>query len=155
MKIVTGRESEVLRQKAKKIKAPLAPDTQDLLLKMVDLMRKADGIGLAAPQVSVSLRLCVTEIDGVVQYFMNPVISSASREKILFEEGCLSLPGEFFPIERSQSITLRYTDERGKERKQKMHGLLAICLQHELDHLDGVLIADRYKKQKIKQSYAL
>lgn len=145
--IITGPETPVLHAKNARVKDVSTPEIQTLLQDMIETMRQADGIGLAAPQIGVSLRVCVTEIDGMVRYFINPTITSYSREKILFEEGCLSIPKKFLLIERSESITIRYTDERGIERKEKPRGLQAICLQHELDHLDGVLIVDRYKEQ--------
>jgi len=117
---------------------------------MFEAMHHADGLGLAAPQIDIPLRLCVIEIEGKKMVFINPQLTSLSREKIIFEEGCLSLPGKFLPIERSEKVTVRYQDETGKECKLKANGLLAIALQHEVDHLDGILIIDRYKKQKIK-----
>ncbi len=153
--IVTGAENTILHAKNENVKDPLAPEIQALLPEMLDAMRKADGIGLAAPQIGKNLRICVIEIDGVIKNFINPKITSASDEKILFEEGCLSLPGEFFAIERSEQVTVRYIDETGKEKKLRARGLWAICLQHELDHLDGILICDRYKNQKNKHVYAL
>ncbi len=153
--IVTGAENTILHAKNETVKDPLAPEIQALLPEMLEAMRKADGIGLAAPQIGKNLRICVVEIDGVIKNFINPKITSASDEKILFEEGCLSLPGEFFAIERSELVTVRYIDETGKDRKLRARGLWAICLQHELDHLDGVLICDRYKNQKNKHVYAL
>jgi len=153
--IVTGADNVILHAENENVKDPLAPEIQTLLPAMLDAMHKADGIGLAAPQIGKNLRICVVEIDGIIRNFINPKITSASREKIIFEEGCLSLPGELFTIERSEIITVRYTDEAGSNRKLKLRGLWAICLQHELDHLDGILICDRYKNQKNKHVYAL
>ncbi len=153
--IVTGAENDILHAKNENVKDPLSPEIQSLLPEMLVAMRKADGIGLAAPQIGKNIRVCVVEIEGVIRNFINPKIASFSREKIIFEEGCLSLPGELFPIERSETITIRYLDETGANRKLKLRGLWAICLQHELDHLDGILICDRYKNQKNKHVYAL
>jgi peptide deformylase len=153
--IITGADNVVLHAVNATVKDPLSPDIQALLAEMVQAMRLADGIGLAAPQINQNLRICVTEIEGDVKYFINPKITSASSDKILFEEGCLSLPGEFLTIERSDQVTVRYLDETGQDRKLRARGLLAICLQHELDHLDGILISDRYKNQKNKHAYAL
>lgn len=150
--IITGPKTAVLHTKNARVRDVQAPEIQTLLQDMVETMRKADGIGLAAPQIGVSLRVCVTEIDGVVGYYINPSITAHSREKVLFEEGCLSLPKKFLLMERSVSITIRYTDEQGVARKEKPRGLLAICLQHELDHLDGILIVDRYREQIKKHS---
>ncbi len=153
--IITGADNVVLHAVNATVKNPLSPEIQALLTEMVQAMRLADGIGLAAPQINQNLRICVTEIEGDVKYFINPKITSASSDKILFEEGCLSLPGEFLTIERSDQVTVRYLDETGQDRKLRARGLLAICLQHELDHLDGILISDRYKNQKNKHAYAL
>ena len=148
--IVTGAQSEVLRAKTAKVSNPLAPEIQALIPEMFEMMHQADGLGLAAPQIDLALRLCVIEIEGDKMVFINPQLTSLSREKIIFEEGCLSLPGQFLPIERSERVTVRFQDEHGADRKIKASGLLAIALQHEVDHLDGILIVDRYKKQKIK-----
>lgn len=148
--IVTGAETEILKRKAKRVKDPLSPEIQNLIPVMFDSMHAADGLGLAAPQIGLSIRLAVIEIKGVRFVFVNPTLTSFSRDKIVFEEGCLSLPGQFFPIERSEKVTVRYMDEHGEEKKLKASGLLAIALQHEIDHLDGILIVDRYKKQKTK-----
>lgn len=146
--IVTGAETEILKTKARRVKDPLASEIQELLPVMFDSMHAADGLGLAAPQVGIPLRLAVIEIKGVRFVLINPTLSSLSREKTVNEEGCLSLPGQWFPIERSEKVTVRYVDETGTERKLKTAGLLAVALQHEIDHLDGILIVDRYKKQK-------
>lgn len=146
--IVTGAKNDLLHTKTIAVKNPLDPAIQELLPNMVRIMREANGIGLAAPQIGLSLRLCVIEIDGVVRHLINPKITSASKEKVFFEEGCLSLPEEYFEIERSAKVTVRYQNEKGEEVKLRAHGLLAICIQHELDHLDGTLIIDRYHEQR-------
>lgn len=153
--IVTGRDTEILHQKTARVKDPLAPDIQELIPVMFDSLRVAEGIGLAAPQIGHSIRLAVTEVDGVRTVLINPKITSFSQEKILFEEGCLSLPKEYFLIERSEKVTVRYEDEHGKEIKKRASGLFAIVVQHEIDHLDGILIADRFKNQKQRKQYAL
>lgn len=146
--IVTGETHPVLHAATVNVKNPLDPAIQNLLPEMLRIMREADGIGLAAPQIGLQHRLCVIEIDGVIRYLINPKITSASKEKVLFEEGCLSLPGDYYSIERSEKVTVRYINERNEEVKLRAHGLLAICIQHELDHLDGKLIYDRYHEQK-------
>ncbi len=142
--IVTGEKHPTLHTPTQKVKDALDPAIQNLLPEMLRIMREANGIGLAAPQIGLLHRLCVIEIDGVIRYLINPKITSESREKVLFEEGCLSLPGDYYTIERSEKVTVRYTDERGQDVKLRATGLLAICIQHELDHLDGTLIYDRY-----------
>jgi peptide deformylase len=153
--IVTGEETEILRKKALKVKDPTATSIRELIPEMVETMRAADGVGLAAPQIGLSIRMCVIEVGGKISVFFNPKITASSREKVVFEEGCLSLPGTFFPIKRSEGITVRYDDENGKPKKLKARGFLAIVIQHEIDHLEGTLIVDRYRKQIKKHAYAL
>jgi peptide deformylase len=119
---------------------------------MIETMHRENGIGLAAPQIGKGIRLAVAEVDGKERYWINPIITTHSEEKILFEEGCLSLPGEYFAIVRSEKVTLKYLDERGLPKKLRAEGLLAVVIQHEVDHLDGILICNRYKKQdKIRE----
>ncbi len=153
--IVTGKNTEILHRKTDRVKNPLDPDIQNLIPIMFDSLRVAEGIGLAAPQIDRSIRLAVIEVEGKRTVMINPKITSYSREKILFEEGCLSLPGEYLLIERSERITVRYEDEYGKEIKKRASGLFAIVVQHEVDHLDGILICDRFKNQRNKKQYAL
>jgi peptide deformylase len=151
LKIVTGKNAPVLNTKAVPVLLPLSTATKQLLKDMVVIMHQAEGVGLAAPQVGVSERICVIELDDAVSFYINPEITSRSQEKILFEEGCLSLPGQFFPIERHERITVKYWNEKGLPKRIRADGLLAIVLQHEIDHLNGILICERYQKQKIKQ----
>lgn len=146
--LVTGATTEILLKKTERIKDPLAKNIQALLPEMIETMRRENGVGLAAPQIGRSLRLAVAEVDGKAYTFINPEITSYSQETIVFEEGCLSLPGEFFPIIRSEEITVRYQNERGLPKKMRAKELLAIVIQHEVDHLDGILIVNRHKKQK-------
>jgi len=153
--LITGDTTEILLRKTALVKDPLAPEIQKLLPQMVETMHKENGVGLAAPQINQSLRLAVAEVDGKVYYLINPEITSYSQEKIVFEEGCLSLPEQFFPIIRSEEITLRYQNEKGLPKKMRAKGFLAIVIQHEVDHLDGILIINRYKKQQKKSSIIL
>ncbi|OGI21492.1 MAG: peptide deformylase [Candidatus Moranbacteria bacterium RIFCSPHIGHO2_01_FULL_55_24] len=148
LSLVTGANTEVLLTKTQLVKDPLAPDIQNLLPEMVETMHREEGVGLAAPQIGQSLRLAVAEVDKTVYYLINPEITSYSQEKIVFEEGCLSLPGEYFPIVRSETITVKYRDERGLPKKLRADGFLAVVIQHEVDHLDGILICNRFKKQQ-------
>ena len=147
--IVTGAETEVLNQKAQKVKDPTSPEIKQLIEDMFDSMHLADGMGLAAPQINRSLRLAVIEHEKQRYVYINPTITAYSKEKVLFEEGCLSLPKEFFWIERHAQVTVRYQNEKGEDMKAKYSGLMAIAIQHEIDHLEGLLIVERYKKQKI------
>ncbi|MGK2848868.1 MAG: peptide deformylase [Minisyncoccota bacterium] len=146
--LVTGATTEILLQKTERVKDPLHPEIQALLPKMIEKMHQENGVGLAAPQINQSLRLAVAEVEGEVFYFINPEITSYSQEKIVFEEGCLSLPGQFFPIIRSEEVTVRYQNEKGLPKKLRATGLLAVVIQHEIDHLEGILIINRHAKQQ-------
>lgn len=152
LSLVTGVTTEVLLKKTERVKDPLSEEIQALLPEMIETMHKENGIGLAAPQINKSLRLAVAEADGEILCLINPDITSYSQEQIVFEEGCLSLPGEFFPIIRSEEITVRYQNEKGLPKKLRATGMLAIIIQHEVDHLEGILIANRYKKQQRKNA---
>lgn len=138
----------MLLTKTKLVSDPLSKEIQELLPKMVKTMHKERGVGLAAPQIDISLRLAVAEVDKQVYYLINPEITSRSQEKIVSEEGCLSLPGEYFPILRSETVTVRYQNEKGLPKKLRAVGFLATVIQHEVDHLDGILIINRFTKQR-------
>ncbi len=140
-----------LRIKTKKVKDPLAKDVQELILNMIETMHTNSGVGLAATQVGSDLRLCVVEVEETPYVLINPRITAKSTKKVLSEEGCLSFPGVFFPISRSNEVQVRYLNQTGKAKKTKANGLLARAFQHEIDHLDGILIIDRVKKSKIKK----
>lgn len=152
--IVTGTESAILRKKTLSIEDPLSKDIQTLIADMFVAMHTADGIGLAAPQIGVSVRLAVIEINEEKLVLINPTLAGHEEDRILFEEGCLSLPGKFLAIERYETVTVDYLDEKGTEKKLTTSGLLAIAIQHEIDHLDGILIVDRYDESLLKH-YAL
>ena len=137
----------VLSQKAAKIKDPLSKEIQELIENMIETLHaNKNGVGLAAPQVGVSVRLCIVELEGIRYVLINPKITAKSRQKELCDEGCLSFPGEFYPVPRCSEVQVRYTDENGKPAKAKAQGLLARAFQHELDHLDGVLFISKAKK---------
>ena len=135
--------NKILDKKTKKVKDPLGTETQKLIRSMKEIMEKADGAGLAAPQVGESLRICIIQHGGEIFTMINPKITSYSREKEIHEEGCLSFPGQFLPIKRSVKIKVRYVDENGKEIKKKVDGLLSRIMQHEIDHLDGIVFIKR------------
>jgi peptide deformylase len=137
----------VLLKKAEKIKDPLDKKVQKLIGDMLETMKIANGLGLAAPQVGKSTRLCVIEDQGETYILLNPKITSLSRKKVVMEEGCLSFPGDFFSISRPEKVQVRYLDKEGKKTKLKAVGLLAHALQHEIDHLDGILFITRVKKK--------
>lgn len=155
LSLVTGETTEILLKKTKEVENPLSPEIQKLLPEMIETMHKEKGVGLAAPQIGLPLRLAVMEVDDEVYYLINPEITSRSQEKIVYEEGCLSLPGEFFPIIRSESVTLRYQNEKGLPKKLRATGFLAVVIQHEVDHLEGMLIINRFRKQKGIENYPM
>jgi len=133
--------SAVLREKA----APVAEITDELLALiggMRDSLYYHQGIGLAANQVGVPRRLFLADEGRGLKVCINPRIIELSGEAVS-EEGCLSLPEIFVDVRRSRSLLLEYLDEKGETRRLEAEGLLARVIQHELDHLDGVLIADR------------
>jgi peptide deformylase len=114
---------------------------------MLETMYEAPGVGLAAPQVGVSKRVIVADVarSGEAPQPMlmaNPEIIEASQERVAFEEGCLSLPEHFAEVKRHERVRIRYLDRENEIREQDMEGFLATCVQHEIDHLDGVLFVD-------------
>ena len=120
---------------------------------MLDTMYAAPGIGLAAVQVGILKRLVVIDISRENEkkkpiFLVNPKIVLRSKKTSIYEEGCLSLPGHFAEIERPKECEVNYIDYHGKERKLKAKGLLSTCIQHEVDHLDGVLFVDYLSKLK-------
>lgn len=138
----------LLRQKAEKIEPEeiKKPEFKQLCQDMARTMKEKDGIGLAAPQIGQSIRLVViASIDGV-QTLINPEIIRRSWRKENGEEGCLSLPGLFGFVQRHKNIVCRFIDATGKTRTISAQGMMARVIQHELDHLDGILFIDKAKK---------
>jgi len=110
---------------------------------MIETMREADGVGLAAPQIGDARRIFVAELDEQVYVFVNPEIVHVSSEMETGDEGCLSLPGYVGEVERHLRVTVRGLDRRRRPHTVVAEGLLARCVQHEIDHLDGILYTDR------------
>ncbi len=131
----------VLRQKAKRV-TRFDASIQQLIDDMIDTMRDAPGTGLAAPQVGVPLRIAVIEVDEEITVVCNPEIVLMEGEYEP-EEGCLSIPGYVANVKRALKVVVRAKNRRGKDIKVKADGLLAHALQHEIDHLDGILFIDR------------
>lgn len=137
---------DFLRQKARAVKDFNDPLLEDLVSDMIKTMEMEKGVGLAAPQVGSDLRICLAKVDNALFVLINPEIKAHSRKKEIFEEGCLSFPGKYFPVERPVKVKIKSRDINGKKIKIKAEGLLARVLQHEIDHLDGILIIDRAVK---------
>lgn len=124
---------------------------------MGETMYKAPGVGLAAPQVGEPVRMVVLDVSeekNSLMTLINPVITQRSQEQETCEEGCLSLPGIWEKVSRSSEITVKYTDLEGQEQELHADGLLAICIQHELDHLDGTVFIDHLSRLKYDRACA-
>jgi len=135
----------MLRRRAEPVRA-VTPEIETLLDDMVETMYDSVGIGLAAPQVGISLRLLVLdEGRGVPRAYVNPVIVEQGGE-VVGEEGCLSLPGIFADVRRAQWVVVEAQDRAGGPLRQRASGFLARVFQHEIDHLDGILFIDRLDK---------
>lgn len=119
------------------------PELERLSMDMLETMYTAEGIGLAAPQVGLSIRLIVADIeDGYdARVLVNPEIVWRAGTMEM-EEGCLSLPGQSARVGRSQKVSVRYKDSQGEEHESDLEGILAVVIQHEIDHLDGILMID-------------
>jgi peptide deformylase len=141
-----------LKTRARPVTPADADTVRDLVPRMFAAMYDAPGIGLAAPQVGVGLRLAVIDLmprdKSEPMVLINPTIVAASKEMAVREEGCLSLPNMYADVERPAAVTVRYQDEAGVQHQVEADGLLAACLQHELDHLDGVLFVDHLSALK-------
>ena len=143
MNIITYPDSR-LREKAAPIEQ-VDENIRTLANDMLDTMQAEHGIGLAAPQVGMSKRIIVLGISGNREVFINPVITRTQAVQSM-REGCLSFPDRFQEVVRPGRIFFNYTDLNGKPRKGKAKGLRAFCIQHEIDHLDGILFTDHAGK---------
>jgi len=143
-KIETGTNNPLLRQKSKEVKE-VTVKIKQLTLDMVETLEANNGLGLAASQVGQLLQIIVAK-PGPGQealILINPQIKKTSRKKVIMEEGCLSLPNVFVLVERPVKITVQGLDINGEMVKIKAEGLLARVIQHEVEHLDGILIVDK------------
>ncbi len=139
--------SQVLRQPARRI-SKVDEAVRDLARDMLRSMYAASGIGLAAPQVGVHKQLLVIDLDpenaaAPPMVLINPEITSFGAGLDTYEEGCLSIPGVYLDVVRPSVVEVSYRDEMGRPQKLRADNLLARCIQHELDHLNGVLFVDR------------
>ena len=152
VKTILIEPDKILRQKSQPVNT-VGRDEQKLMNDMLDTMYAANGIGLAAIQIGVPQRIIVMDISRDKEnknpmYFVNPVIKNKDLEKSIYEEGCLSVPNQFAEIERSCKCEVEYLDYNGKKEILKAEGLLATCIQHEIDHLEGILFIDYLSKLK-------
>ncbi|HYZ22409.1 MAG TPA: peptide deformylase [Rhodopila sp.] len=141
-----------LKTRAREVQPADSDVVRDLIPRMFAAMYAAPGIGLAAPQVNRCLRLVVIDLmpnDKQEPYsLINPEIVAASTELATREEGCLSLPGQYADITRPARVKVRYLDPTGAKREIEADGLMAACLQHEIDHLNGILFVDHLSALK-------
>jgi peptide deformylase len=151
----------VLKKKAAPVTGGITPELRKLMDDMLETMYANDGVGLAAPQVGVSQRVIVMDIHqpkdpGLEpqqrrtkpQYFVNPEIAWASEDLRIYNEGCLSVPGQYADVVRPDKVRVKYIDYDGKNQEIEADALLATCLQHEMDHLDGILFVDHLSTLK-------
>ena len=132
----------VLREKAHAV-TEFDRGLRKLAKRMIRVMHDAPGVGLAAPQVGVVQRLLVYDVDDDPQVLVNPVLDEFADEVVEADEGCLSVPGLTMPVERPVSVRVRAQDAYGEPREFRAEGFEARVIQHEFDHLEGVLIVDR------------
>ena len=157
-KILT-EPNKILREKSLRVEN-VDQDIQKLMDDMLETLYAAPGIGLAAIQVGVAKRVIVMDISRGrdkdedkepkknPMYFVNPEIIWKSEDKFTYEEGCLSVPNQFAEIDRSKLCHVKYLDYNGHPQELKTEGLLATCIQHEIDHLEGILFIDYLSKLK-------
>lgn len=145
LKIIPGTNPE-LKKKSEAVTDFKDPELQKFIQQMIKTLHSNNGAGLAAIQVGIPLRIFIAELDYNLLVAINPKLKNISKDRVSMEEGCLSFPGIFKQIERSKKITLQYFDENGEKKKIKAKGLLARIIQHEYDHLEGILFTERCKK---------
>ena len=150
-KIIT--EPDIILRKKSATLEKVDDELRELMDDMLETMYAAPGIGLAGVQVGILKRLIVIDISRDQEkknplFLINPEIISKSSSTSVYEEGCLSLPGYFAEIERPAECQIKYLDYHGKKKEMKAGGLLATCIQHEVDHLNGILFIDYLSKLK-------
>ena len=152
VKTILTEPNKLLRQVSIPVKK-VGKEEQKLMDDMLETMYEANGIGLAAIQVGIPKRIIVMDISKNENkkeplYFVNPVIKNKDLVKSTYEEGCLSVPNQFAEIDRPKNCEIEYLDYNGEKKLLKAEGLLATCIQHEMDHLEGILFIDYLSKLK-------
>ena len=152
IKKILTEPNKILRQISKPVEK-VGKYEQNLMDDMLETMYAADGIGLAAIQIGIPKRIIVMDIswhkaEKKPMYFVNPIIREKDKEKSIYEEGCLSVPNQFAEVERPRNCEVEYINYDGKKELLKAEGLLATCIQHEMDHLEGILFIDYLSKLK-------
>ncbi len=152
IKTIITEPNKILRQKSLPVNN-VGKQEQQLMDDMLDTMYAANGIGLAAIQIGVPKRIIVMDISkkdekNSPKYFVNPIIKNKNIETSTYEEGCLSVPNFFAEVDRPKKCDVEYLDYDGKKKTLNAEGLLATCIQHEMDHLEGILFIDYLSKLK-------
>ena len=152
VKTIITEPNKLLRQVSKPVDQ-VGKEEQKLMDDMLETMYAAPGIGLAAIQIGIPKRIIVMDIskeEGKKEprYFVNPIIKNKDSLKATYEEGCLSVPDQFAEIDRPSKCEVEYLDYNGNKQLLKADGLLATCIQHEMDHLEGILFIDYLSKLK-------
>ena len=152
VKTILTEPNKLLRQISTSVKE-VGKEERQLMDDMLDTMYAANGIGLAAIQIGVPKRIIVMDLSKdenkkEPRYFVNPVIKKSDSLKSTYEEGCLSVPNQFAEIDRPKKCEVEYLDYNGEKKLLIAEGLLATCIQHEMDHLEGILFIDYLSKLK-------
>ena len=153
IKEILTEPNKILRQVSKPVEK-VTKIEQQLMDDMLETMYHANGIGLAAIQIGVPKRIIVMDIAKKDQnkknpmYFVNPVIKNKNKDLSTYEEGCLSVPNQFAEVDRPATCEVEFLDYNGEKKTLKASGLLATCIQHEMDHLEGILFIDYLSKLK-------
>ena len=152
IKTILTEPNTLLRQVSQPVEQVGEPE-KELMNDMLETMYAANGIGLAAIQIGVPKRIIVMDLSKeenkkLPMYFVNPVITKKNNEKTTYEEGCLSVPNQFAEIDRPSKCEVEYLDYNGNKQNLQAESLLATCIQHEIDHLEGILFIDYLSKLK-------
>ena len=152
VRTILTEPNKILRQISKPVEK-VGDEERQLMKDMLETMYAANGIGLAAIQIGIPKRIIVMDLSKDVEkkepmYFVNPIIKKKDIYKNTYEEGCLSVPNQFAEIDRSSKCEVEYLDFNGETKTLNAEGLLATCIQHEMDHLEGILFIDYLSKLK-------
>ena len=152
IRTIITEPDKLLRQVSKPV-SKVGIKEQELMTDMLETMYAANGIGLAAIQVGIPQRIIVMDIckeknKKEPRFFVNPIIKNKDPFKATYEEGCLSVPNQFAEVDRPSKCEVEYLDYNGNKQLLKAEGLLATCIQHEMDHLEGILFIDYLSKLK-------
>ena len=152
IKTIITEPNKILRQKSLPVNK-VGKEEKQLMDDMLETMYDSKGIGLAAIQIGIPKRIIVIDISKNEEknnpmYFVNPIIKNKNKEISTYEEGCLSVPNFFAEVDRPKKCNVEYLDYDGKKKILNAEGLLATCIQHEMDHLEGILFIDYLSKLK-------